>query len=66
MVSARERAGAKSTPRLVVFDLDGTLLRPYTACEVLAQRLGHAERMAEIERISGKDEIVAARVEMAG
>ena len=50
---------------LVVFDLDGTLLRGPTVCEVLAGPLGHLDRMREIEQISDRDEMTAARVEMA-
>lgn len=51
---------------LVVFDLDGTLLRGPTVCEVLAQSLGHLERMRQLERFAGNEELRAAREEMAG
>jgi len=37
--------------RLVAFDLDGTLLRGDTVCEALARRMGHFERMRELEAI---------------
>jgi HAD superfamily phosphoserine phosphatase-like hydrolase len=50
---------------LVVFDLDGTLLRGPTVCEVLAQSLGRLPRMQEIERLKHRDDISAAREEMA-
>ena len=50
----------------VVFDLDGTLLRGPTVCEVLARPLGRLERMQEIEQLAtDRDELAAARVEMA-
>ena len=35
--------------RLAAFDLDGTLLRGDTVCEALARKLGHLERMRELE-----------------
>jgi phosphoserine phosphatase len=50
---------------LVVFDLDGTLLRGPTVCEVLAHPLGHLPRMQEFERLKHRDAISAAREEMA-
>ena len=51
---------------LIVFDLDGTLLRGPTVCEVLAQSLGRLPRMQEIERLKDRLQIAAAREEMAG
>jgi HAD superfamily phosphoserine phosphatase-like hydrolase len=51
---------------LVVFDLDGTLLRGPTVCEVLAESLGRLERMRQLERFVGHQELRAAREEMAG
>jgi HAD superfamily phosphoserine phosphatase-like hydrolase len=55
-----------SHPRaLVVFDLDGTLLRGPTVCEVLAQSLDRLPRMQEIERLTDREAISAAREEMA-
>lgn len=51
---------------LVVFDLDGTLLRGPTVCEVLAQSLGRLERMRRLERFADTRELRAAREEMAG
>jgi HAD superfamily phosphoserine phosphatase-like hydrolase len=50
---------------LVVFDLDGTLLRGPTVCEVLAQSLGRLPRMQEFEQLKRRDDISAAREEMA-
>ena len=50
--------------RLVAFDLDGTLLRGRTVCELLARPLGCLERMRELE--AGACTIEAARTEMAG
>lgn len=52
--------------RLVAFDLDGTLLRPETCCELLARPLGRLARMREFERLHTTGEIAAARAEMAG
>lgn len=52
---------------LAVFDLDGTLLRGPTVCEVLAQALGRLDHMRRLEaRISGSSDvdIAAARAEM--
>jgi HAD superfamily phosphoserine phosphatase-like hydrolase len=51
---------------LVIFDLDGTLLRGPTVCEVLAQSLGRLERMRYLERFADNEELRAAREEMAG
>lgn len=50
---------------LVVFDLDGTLLRGLTICEVLAAPLGQLEEMKRFEALTGQTEIAAARSEMA-
>jgi HAD superfamily phosphoserine phosphatase-like hydrolase len=51
--------------RLAVFDLDGTLLRGRTLCEVIADGIGHHDRMRVLERAESRDEVVAAREEMA-
>lgn len=51
--------------QLVAFDLDGTILRGDTVCEVLARRLGKLERMREMEGISDVQGLSAARSEMA-
>ena len=50
---------------LAVFDLDGTLLRGLTVCELLAEPLGRRDRMRELERFRSLDELAAARAEMA-
>ena len=50
---------------LVVFDLDGTLLRGSTVCEVLAAGLGRSAEMKRIEGYRSDEEIVAGREEMA-
>ena len=53
--------------RLVAFDLDGTLTRGDTVCEVIARPLGHLDRMLELERtITDEPGIVAMREELAG
>jgi len=51
-------------PRLVVFDLDGTLLRGRTVCEVLAEPVGRSAEMAEMETLDAVDDIRAARETM--
>lgn len=50
---------------LVVFDFDGTLSRGPTICEVLAEAVSKLPRMQEIELLRTKEEITAAREEMA-
>ncbi len=50
---------------LVVFDLDGTLLRGPTVCELLAAPLGRLTEMRAFECLTGPQEIAEARVEMA-
>lgn len=56
------RAGFRA---LAVFDLDGTLLRGPTVCEVIALSLGRLPRMQEFERLTDRRQIAAARDEMA-
>jgi phosphoserine phosphatase len=51
-------------PRLVVFDLDGTLLRGRTVCEVLAAPVHRSAEMAELETLRAIDDIRAARETM--
>jgi len=58
--------GGHHRKALVVFDLDGTLLRGPTVCELLAQSLGRLERMRNLERFVDNEELRAAREEMAG
>jgi phosphoserine phosphatase len=50
---------------IVGFDLDGTLLRGPTACEVIAEPLGRLEQMKYFETMKTEQEIVSARTEMA-
>jgi len=49
----------------LVFDLDGTLLRGPTACEVLAIPLGRLKEMKAFESLAGRPEIAEVRIEMA-
>jgi phosphoserine phosphatase len=61
---------------LVVFDVDGTLIREKTVCELIAEKIDRVERMDWLERNAGSpkepgiasrnESIVAAREEMAG
>lgn len=53
------------TVRLVVFDLDGTLIRGDTCCELIAARIGRLEQMREFERCTTEEEIAWARSEMS-
>ncbi|MCU0764533.1 MAG: haloacid dehalogenase-like hydrolase [Burkholderiaceae bacterium] len=50
---------------IVAFDLDGTLLRGPTVCEVLAESLGRLQEMRRFESFTHESDIVAARQEMA-
>ena len=54
--------------RIAAFDLDGTLTRGQTACEAIAEGIGHIGRMRELEQLESSqiEEIMAAREEMAG
>jgi phosphoserine phosphatase len=55
-----------SRPRgVVAFDLDGTLLRGPTVCELLAEPLGRLAEMRQFEQAASEAEIAAARREMA-
>ena len=54
------------TIRLAAFDLDGTLTRGPTVCQVLAEPLDQRARMDAIERLHDQQAIQAARHEMAG
>lgn len=51
-------------PRLVAFDVDGTLLRGETICECIGRHLGKSDEMKDIERSKSWDEIAAARRHM--
>jgi phosphoserine phosphatase len=52
-------------PALVAFDVDGTLLRGETICECIGRQIGKAAEMRAFERLTSRDEIAAARREMA-
>lgn len=56
---------ARLPVRLAVFDVDGTLLRGDTSCQVIARALGKYERMCELERATGREQVTVAREEMA-
>jgi len=55
-----------SAIRLVAFDLDGTLLRHQTVCEVLASQIGTSERMQQFELLHQSEDTRQAIKEMAG
>jgi HAD superfamily phosphoserine phosphatase-like hydrolase len=55
---------ARRPVRLVAFDLDGTLVRGPTICEVLADKFGMQDRMRAIELLRDTADIRAAREEM--
>jgi phosphoserine phosphatase len=55
-----------SDTRLVIFDLDGTLLRGMTSCELIADRIGMLDQMRAFEMLTGEEEIGRARTEMLG
>lgn len=50
---------------LVVFDLDGTLLRGPTVCELLAAPLGRLAEVQAFESLTAQSEIAEARAKMA-
>ncbi|MEQ1761360.1 MAG: haloacid dehalogenase-like hydrolase [Vicinamibacterales bacterium] len=50
---------------LVAFDLDGTLIKGRTVCELIAEPLGRLPRMRSIERLRSEEHLAAAREEMA-
>jgi HAD superfamily phosphoserine phosphatase-like hydrolase len=49
---------------MAVFDLDGTLLRGETVCELLARPLGRINQMKQFEQLSSEADIAEARSEM--
>lgn len=53
------------TRGVVVFDLDGTLLRGDTICEVLAKPLGRIDEMKRFEALTSEKDIEIGRIEMA-
>ena len=55
----------QAAPRgIVVFDLDGTLLRGDTVCELLARPLGRIRQMRAFEQLKSEAEIAGARQQM--
>jgi phosphoserine phosphatase len=50
---------------IAAFDLDGTLLRGDTVCEVLAKALGRLDEMKRFETFRTETDLAAARAEMA-
>ena len=56
---------SKQISGLAVFDLDGTLLRGPTVCEVLAEPLGRLDEMRQFETFRSEPELALARREMA-
>ena len=52
--------------RFIAFDLDGTILRGRSVCEVLAEALGYGPRMAVLEQAQGRIALSLAREEVAG
>ncbi|MCZ6539443.1 MAG: HAD-IB family phosphatase [Chloroflexi bacterium] len=55
------------TAGLIVFDVDGTLIRGKTVCELIADQIGKSERMSWLERHAGasRETVISAREEMA-
>jgi phosphoserine phosphatase len=53
--AALKHASAKRPPRLVAFDVDGTLLRGRTICERIADGLGELGEMLEFERLTARE-----------
>ena len=49
---------------LVVFDLDGTLLKGPSICELISIKIGKFDRMKYLERFSSKQDLSEARKEM--
>lgn len=65
MVATVMQPLARVAAGLVVFDLDGTLIRGRSVCELLAAARGREERMKEIETLTTETALTQARVEMA-
>ena len=56
----------RTQPRgLVAFDLDGTLLRGPTVCQLLATEIGRGEEMKALECLTSEAAVTEARLEMA-
>jgi phosphoserine phosphatase len=60
-----EDAAMTMPPKLVAFDVDGTLLRGETICECPARGIGKIQEMRAFERLTSLPEIWAARRVMA-
>lgn len=56
----------RASASLVAFNLDGTLIRGDTVCQVIARPMGHLKRMNELELLTEIGDIAAARAEVAG
>ncbi len=60
---------ARGRIRLVAFDLDGTLTRGDTVCEIIGRRLGHLRRVRELEALCAerrdRDSVRLLRTELA-
>ena len=52
-------------PKLIAFDLDGTLTRGPTVCEAVSTRLGRYDEMRAFERARTREEIIRGRECMA-
>lgn len=59
------KAGAATVRGITAFDLDGTLLRGDTVCEVLARPLGRLEEMKRFEAFTTESDIADGRAQMA-
>ncbi|OEH92792.1 HAD family hydrolase [Bacillus solimangrovi] len=53
-----------TTVKLVAFDLDGTLIRKESVCEIIAKQMGHLDLMKEFEKYRKDEEIKSARQEL--
>jgi phosphoserine phosphatase len=66
VLSEAQEPAVPSPPRgVVAFDLDGTLLRGPTVCELLAEPLGRLGEMRRFEQAASEEAITEARREMA-
>jgi hypothetical protein len=69
MREALKPISAPGRIRLVAFDLDGTLTRGHTVCEIIGRHMGHLRRVRTLEALCGKrrdrDSIRLPRTELA-
>jgi HAD superfamily phosphoserine phosphatase-like hydrolase len=56
-----QRIDAVSPPKLVAFDVDGTLLRGETICECIGRNIGRSDEMKAFEILESQSEIARAR-----